>query len=84
MSDMKWVKIDSWHLIESYGLNAQGIPTVTTRCGLSQQSSGDFIDRLPGGDEKSCENCLKLEIRELDQPEPAAEEPKPKRTRKAK
>ena len=80
MSDMKWVKIDSWHLIESYGLNAQGIPTVVTRCGLSRQSSGDFLDRLPGGSEKSCENCLKLTVRELDEPE---EEIKPK-ARKAR
>lgn len=66
---MKWVEIESWHLIEEYGLNAQGIPTVRTKCGLEQRSSAPFLDQLPGGKEKSCENCLKLAIREIDVPE---------------
>lgn len=70
MSTMQWVQIESWHLIESYAPNAQGIPTVTTRCGLSRKSSGDFLDRLPGGSEESCENCLKLLVREVDEPAP--------------
>jgi hypothetical protein len=77
---MQWVEIDSWHLIEHYGPNAQGIPTVTTRCGLVRKSSGDFLDRLPGGSEKSCENCLIVAV-----PAPPEEpEPAPKKARKAK
>jgi hypothetical protein len=76
---MQWVEIESWHLIESYSISEQGIPTVRTRCGLEQRSSAPFLDRLPGGKEKSCENCLKLVTRDLDHA-PAA----PKKARKAK
>jgi len=77
-AEMKWVQIDSWHLIAEYGLNAQGIPTVRTRCGLERRSSAPFLDRLPGGSETSCENCLKYLAGDIDEPAPK------KKTRKTK
>lgn len=79
---MQWVKIDSWHLIADTFIDRSSYWVVKTKCGLERMWDQTFLDRLPGGDEKSCENCLKLTIRELD--EPAVEEPKAKRTRKAK
>jgi len=58
----KWVKIDSWHLIKETGLDRAGIPEVVTLCGLNRMWDGTFLDRLPGGEEKSCENCLIIKV----------------------
>jgi hypothetical protein len=48
--DVKWVRIDSWHILARE--EAQH-----TFCGL-ERPPGETLDRLPGGSEKSCENCL--------------------------
>ncbi len=74
--DVTWIKIDSWHILE--GTWVEGAVTVaTTRCGITRPWDGTSLDRLPGGTETSCENCLKYKLGELDEP------PK-KRARKAK
>lgn len=74
--NIRWFQIDSWHLIKDIYQNSAGVPTVETRCGLKRMWDGTFLDHLPGGDEKSCENCLLLKV--------ADEKPVAKRTRKTK
>ncbi len=69
-----WVKIDSWHLIDVTFTTDAGW-RVVTKCGLERNWDHTFLDRLPGGSEKSCENCLVDHV--LEEAPPA-----PKRTRK--
>jgi hypothetical protein len=84
MIDVRWVKIDSWHLIEKTWIYGTGW-LVQTRCGLTRSWDQTFLDRLPGGDEKSCENCLKITVREIDAPATeATEATKPRRRGKSK
>jgi len=75
--DIRWVEIDSWHLIASTFISRGSRWFVTTRCGLEREWNQTFLDRLPGGSEKSCENCLKYLVGDLDAPAP-------KKSRKAK
>lgn len=72
MSNIRWVKIaeGSWHLIADTWLSRSSIWLVKTRCGLERMWDQTFLDRLPGGDEKSCENCLRLNSRDEAPPAP--------------
>jgi hypothetical protein len=76
-SDIRWVQFDSWHLIERTYISRGSRWFVTTRCGLEREWDQTFLDRLPGGSEKSCENCLKYKVGDID-------EPAPKKARKKK
>jgi hypothetical protein len=79
VSDIRWVRIESWHLIEATTLTREtNVWMVTTRCGIVKPWDQTFLDRLPGGDEQSCENCLALLAGDVDDPAPK------KRSRKAK
>jgi len=78
VSDIRWVKIESWHVIEDTWIKPGGsFWLVKTRCGIEKMWDQTFLDRLPGGSEKSCENCLKYLVGDVD-------EPAPKKSRKAK
>jgi len=81
MSDIRWVRVgdnSSWHLVADTWISRGGIWLVKTRCGIERMWDQTFLDRLPGGSEKSCENCLKLLARDVDEPAPV----KPKKSRK--
>lgn len=86
--NIMWVKVESWHIKKAFWPWAASY-MVETVCGLQREWDGTEIDRLPGGDEKSCENCLRILARGVDEqvvaappePEPV---PAPKRTRKSK
>lgn len=82
--DVQWVKIESWHIIKETWFSRAGYQLVRTVCGLERMWDGTSIDRLPGGSEKSCENCLRINARGNDTPEEDApeEQVKPKRSRK--
>lgn len=70
--DTRWVKIDAWHIAEDTWLPRGGANyLVKTKCGIERLWDGTFLDRLPGGTEKSCENCLKLLAGSVDEPAPA-------------
>jgi len=66
MVDIAWTQIDSWHIIGDTWLTPNGTWMVKTSCGLERQWDQTFVDRLPGGSEKSCENCLRLLAGEVD------------------
>lgn len=74
-SNNKWVKIDSWHLMEDTHLTPNGTWMMKTVCGLERVWDQTFLDVLPGGSETSCENCLIIQV---------GDKPKPKRVRKVK
>lgn len=57
---MKWVKIRSWHAVESYSR----IGSVRTVCGRWTSANPQVVEDLPT--EKSCETCLRIVTRELD------------------
>ena len=57
--DVKWVKIRSWHAVESV---YPGTAMVTTRCG--RRTIATPVDDLPGG--RSCESCLRILARKAD------------------
>ena len=65
--DMRWVEIDSWHIINTTRTDGNQW-FVETLCGLERIWDQTFLDRLPGGSEKSCENCLKINARAIDEP----------------
>ena len=72
--DVIWIKIDSWHIKKASWEWASSY-IAETYCGLQRMWDGTGLDRLPGGDEKSCENCLKIFARGSDE-EPAEEKPR--------
>lgn len=78
--DVTWVKIEAWHAIADTWAKDSGW-FVQTRCGIERPWDGTSIDRLPGGSEEACENCLKLLTREVDA---SIDEPAPKKSRRAK
>lgn len=55
---MQWIKIDSWHIIKTTWIQSGGTWWVSTLCGLKRPWDQTSLDSLPGGSEKSCENCL--------------------------
>lgn len=83
--DVTWIKIDSWHIMRGHETRGS-VEIAETVCGLERMWDGTSIDRLPGGSEKSCENCLKIYTRANDEPDPVLEivNVKPKRARKSK
>ena len=81
--DIRWVKIDAWHIIEDTWLPRGGANyLVKTKCGLERMWDGTFLDRLPGGKETSCENCLRSLAGKVDEPAPA--KPNARRSTKKK
>lgn len=57
MSDIDWVKIDSWHIIEMT-TRGGGKRTICGRY-IASPTVVDLSQRLPLG-EKSCETCARL------------------------
>lgn len=84
-NDLRWVKPSqdpdgSWHLIEKTYYTDAGIPMVLTRDHVYDVPwDGTYLDRLPGGSEKSCENCLVLLAGDVDEPADDEAAPAPKR-----
>jgi hypothetical protein len=76
--DMRWVEIDSWHIVKETRTDGNQW-FVEMLCGLERIWDQTFLDRLPGGSERSCENCLKIHTRATDEPETPV-----KKTRKAR
>lgn len=67
--NIMWIKVDSWHIKKASWPWAASY-MVQTVCGLQREWDGTEIDRLPGGSEKSCESCLRILARGVDEPEP--------------
>lgn len=70
-TDLHWAKASdepdgSWHLIARTFISRASFYFMETRCGLERPWDQTFVDRLPGGDEKSCENCLLLLAGDVD------------------
>lgn len=73
----QWTEIDgTWHLIDDTFVAGSGW-SVSTECGLNRSWNGVSIDRLPGGGETACNDCLAP----VAEPEPA---PAPKKRAKRK
>jgi len=57
MDGLKWVQIDSWHIVKTAFESRGGIEMETTLCGL--RTSGATHDERKGN-EATCENCLRI------------------------
>lgn len=57
MDDLRWIKIESWHIVKSEFTSRGGIDMAETLCGL--RAEGVTLDERPGN-EASCENCLRI------------------------
>lgn len=57
----------SWHIIASTGVSGNDY-SVSTLCGIERTWDQTFVDRLPGGGEESCENCLMKLAGDVDEP----------------
>jgi hypothetical protein len=62
--DIRWVKIESWHAARPRDY------TETAYCGRSLEGQTEFSDELPAG--KSCESCLRITARLIDDVSKAA------------
>jgi hypothetical protein len=82
--DLRYAQVSddsAWHLVESTFVSRGGnFNMLKTRCGITSQWNSVSVDRLPGGDEESCENCLLLLAGDVDAPK----EEKPKKKAAAK
>lgn len=85
-TDLHWTRVSNdgdtaWHLIDETYVTVGGqFYMVKTRCGLDKNWDQTFADRLPGGSEKSCENCLLLLAGDVD----TDSDPAPKKASKKK
>ena len=79
--DIKWFKVESWHILKDSGISVGGSDWYAkSLCGVIQRPWDQAVlDRLPGGSEKSCENCLIVLSGEVDTSKPA---PKKRKSRK--
>lgn len=60
--DIIWVEIDSWHVLQTDGFE--------TLCGEKVTDDTPRADELGAG--KSCENCLRILGRSVDEGEPVS------------
>lgn len=61
-SNNKWIQVVSWHLLADTRLTPNGTWMAKTLCGIERVWDQTFLDALPGGEEKSCENCLIVKV----------------------
>ena len=72
-TDLRWTKVgdegpeNAWHLIEATWITRGGqFYQVKTRCGITSNWDQTFVDALPGGSERPCDNCLTLLAGDVD------------------
>lgn len=55
-----WVRIESWHIVADEQRDGKD----QTLCGLEPDEGSALVDDFPGN-EKTCENCLRINARDV-------------------